>query len=317
MLHFDTNGEFRILIIADIQDGNPLDEIKQKKLEQLINVANPGLIVLLGDMIFGPVVFSEKKARAIIESILKPIEKKQIPFAFVTGNHDTDSRVTTDKQMEMYRRSSLCITPMPSDRKCRESYSLFVQDDNKLAVQLVFHDSGRTHITLRGVLYDPVSYEQLRYETEALQENKDIPAFVFQHIPVPEIYKLISVTEKETQGSIRTGSFLNRKYMKLKNPQDGTLGEHPCPPDRNAGQFNNLVQSGNVKAAVFGHDHKNSFCGEVEGIKLIQTACAGLSCYGDDRLRGGRVVKIQSDGKFSTEEIKYAENYVCKYEKNG
>ena len=305
MLHFDTNGEFRVLIIADVQDGKPLDDIKQKKIEELIDAANPGLIVLLGDMIFGPVVFTEKKAYAIIESILKPIEERQIPFAFVTGNHDIDSRVAMDKQMEMYCRSSLCVTPMPSDRKCRESYSLYIRDKDKPAVQLLFHDSGKTHITLRGILYDPVSSEQLKYETEALQENKDIPAFVFQHIPVPEIYKLISVTDKETQGSIRTGSFLNRKYMKLKNPQDGTLGEHPCPPDKNAGQFDNWVRSGNVKAAVFGHDHKNSFCGEVEGIKLIQTACAGLSCYGDDRLRGGRVVKIHSDGTLSTEELIY------------
>ena len=49
------------------------------------------------------------------------------------------------------------------------------------------------------------------------------------------------------------------------------LGEGPCPPDVNNGQFTSWVKTGDVIGAVFGHDHINDFVGDVDGIKLIQT----------------------------------------------
>lgn len=309
MLKIGNTNEFRILIIADIQDIKPLKKKKQKRLEMLIKRSKPDLIVLLGDMIFGLATNSEKWVSRIVDSILKPINESKIPFALVSGNHDMDSRVSIDKQIEMFKCSSGCLTPLISEREHKGSYSLIVYDhENEPCIQLVFHDCGKTHF-LRSNWYDPASNDQIEFEKIAFSEYREIPAFVFQHIPVPEINKLIIHTDKETENTVRIKKHGKSQFIQLKDSKSGRLGEQPCPPKNNSGQFRNWTRNENVKAAVFGHDHKNSFCGLIDGIMLIQTACAGsgFSCYGDDDIRGGRLLIIKQDGSFTTEELLYKE----------
>ena len=73
----------------------------------------------------------------------------------------------------------------------------------------------------------------------------------------------------------------------------GTLGEAPCPPDQNGGEFDAWKQGGDIVAGFFGHDHVNTFTMEVDGIKLVQSPGAGYHTYGDKR--GGRLIIIDEN----------------------
>ena len=306
MLQFDKDNQFRILIIADIQDYRILDKNKQDHIEKLILQSNPHLVVLLGDMLFGPAVLTARRAERIIDSIVAPIDRNKIPFAFVTGNHDTDARASVPDQVDIYRKSPWCMTPKVSDRDCSDAYYLDIMDERNTAIaRLLFFDSGATHLSLSGIQYDPASNEQLRFTHSHLTDNSCPPSFVFQHIPIPEIYRLVETVPAKTAGAVKGHGPFKGKYLMLKDKQNGSMNEAPCPPWKNVGQFEAWSRSGKVRAAVFGHDHKNSFEGDVEGVSLIQTSCAGLSCYGLDELRGGRLLTISSDGNFISKPLFY------------
>lgn len=311
MLQFDNNDQFRILILADIQDTKPLKTDMQDHLDLLIKESNPNLIVLLGDMIFGLVLFSKSRAKSIITSIIGIIEKHNIPFAFIAGNHDMEGALSIEEQIELYCSSACCISPSLTVRECPGSYSLFVHDSNSNPkIHLLFHDSGSTILSLKGVQYKPLRKDQIDYQTKALSNYINIPTYVFQHVPVLEIYKLVKTVDKGKPGAVKHG----KEYIVLRNPEQGTLGEAPCPPVENDGEFDIWKERGNVKAAVFGHDHKNSFVGEVDGISFLQTPSAGLASYGDPLLRGGRVLTLYLDGTFKTHMIRY-QDYFTKIER--
>ena len=57
---------------------------------------------------------------------------------------------------------------------------------------------------------------------------------------------------------------------------------------------------------MFGHDHLNNFEAELDGVNIIQTACASFRCYGD-RNRGVRVFIL--DEKDTSKYETYSLNY--------
>lgn len=306
MLRFDSYGQFRILIISDIQEWKIPEERYSRYIEKIVQANKPDMAILLGDMLFGPLVWTHRRTEVLIGSIVKLLERYHLPFAFVLGNHDMDSFVPVTQQVDLYRRSSLCITPKISERRCPGAYSIDIRDTNDNAViRLLMMDSGATRITLSGIQYIPIDNEQLKFTKSLLSDQECPPVFVFQHIPVPEIYSLLKSVPPEVPGAVHGHGSDRNRYFVLKDNADGTLGEAPCPPGENVGQFDEWIQSGKVRAAVFGHDHKNSFVRSLDGVTLIQTSCAGLNCYGREDIRGCRMLSISSDGSFNTSPIYY------------
>jgi len=72
----------------------------------------------------------------------------------------------------------------------------------------------------------------------------------------------------------------------------GTLGEAPCPPDQNGGEFDAWKQGGDIVAGFFGHDHVNDFIIPYEGIDLVNTNGTGFYIYGAGELHGARLVTL-------------------------
>ena len=57
---------------------------------------------------------------------------------------------------------------------------------------------------------------------------------------------------------------------------------------------NNLpLETGDIVAAFFGHDHINTFTAKVDGIRLVQSPSAGYHSYGDRH--GGRLIVIDEN----------------------
>lgn len=306
MLLLNKEDQFRILVIADIQVWIPLNSNKQSYIRKLIEVASPDLIVLLGDMVCGPLMLTKHRIHTVIHSILEPIWESKIPYAFISGNHDQDARMSLEDQILIYRENPNCITPMISERDCKGAYVVEIMKDTDIQIaKLLFIDSGATRITLQGVQYLPADKAQLDYTKRLFQEKANTPIFTFQHVPVPEIYQLIIVKDAFSNGDVRGHGPYRGKYLSLKKGIDGVLGEAPCPSWTNTQQFEEWKKSRKVAAAIFGHDHKNSFIGELNGISFVQVSCAGLTCYGTDSLRGGQLLTLYSNGEWSTKSLYY------------
>ena len=116
--------------------------------------------------------------------------------------------------------------------------------------------------------------------------------FLFQHIPVPEIYELLKEVPKGTDGAVKKDG---KYYVLNTDIASGHLDEGPCPAKVNGGEFDAWKQQGDIKAAFFGHDHNNDFCGTYDGIDMVHTSGVGFYIYGNGPLHGSRVIDIDEN----------------------
>lgn len=303
-LYYPQNGSFRVLVIADIQESKALSKEYQNMLLKEIKDAAPQLIVLLGDAIFGPVLLTQKRVQKVLASIVGLFDGVKIPFTFVFGNHDLDSIMSPQKQMDIYKSSKYCITPTFADRSCSHSYLLNVlSDSDEKILNLLFFDSGATTLTKYGISYKGPGEDTDVWARDIIQ-NSSIPCFAFQHVPILSIYNLLSISSKRTNSSVKGHGPYRGKWLSLLPEASGILGESPCPEWLSDDhQILSWSHSDALKAAVFGHDHKNAFEGIVNKITLFQTPCAGLNCYGNDSTRGIRLLDINRDGSFTSKVV--------------
>ena len=149
--------------------------------------------------------------------------------------------------------------------------------------------------------YAFVRTEQLDWYREKEKEIREknggtVPAILFQHIPVPEEYRLLrrrsllSMLYDGVEGQDnRKGAYYT---LDKASRAEGYLGESPCAPDYNNGQFAAWKETGDIFAAFFGHDHMNDFVGMTDGIILGQCKTAGFHVYGDGLMQGVRVLDL-------------------------
>lgn len=323
-LQFNDDGEFRIMQIADIQDGPFLLDITRDFLDDVIPAADPDLIVLSGDNISaGAATVGIHAIDLILVEIaigrfMSIFEKHNVPVAVVFGNHDAEKLVTKEEQMEMYKKYDNCIAVDEGEALygCG-TYNVPIyasNDTGKIAYNLWMIDSNMYDEVNDG--YDYVHEDQIKWYVEtsnALKEQNGgvaVPSMMFQHIIVKEIYDVIvevPAAEKDNYEYVEDdGKFY---AINPENLKTGVINEMPCPATVNGGQFEAVKNQGDVVAMFFGHDHKNSFEVEYQGVDLVNTPGAGFNSYGDIG-RGVRVIDIKEDTtKYETDVIEYMELY--------
>jgi len=121
-----------------------------------------------------------------------------------------------------------------------------------------------------------------------------VPSVWFQHIPVPEIYDLLTPVEKGTPGAVKGKNAYSGQHY-VVNPElvtDGVLGEGPRVLRNGADEFNAWLSQGDVMGAVFGHNHKNTIRGKTQGIDLMYDGGVTFYAYGNGDLHGVRVIEF-------------------------
>lgn len=323
-LQFDKDGNFRIMQIADIQDGTVLTPATKTFLKEVVTDAQPDLIVLSGDNISAGSATIGIKAIDLqlveygISHYMSVFEEIGVPVAVVFGNHDAEELVTKEEQMEMYNAYDCCVAIDEGDALygCG-TYNLPVyssKDSGKIAYNIWLTDSNMYDDVNGG--YDYVHEDQIKWYIEtsnalkAQNGGKVVPSMMFQHIVVKDIYDIITeipASEKDKYEYVEDDG----KYyaFKSENYKTGELNEMPCPATINGGQFEAICNQGDVVAMFFGHDHKNSFEVEYKGIDLINTTSAGFGSYGDHG-RGVRIIDINENSTdYETEIIRYLDFY--------
>ena len=311
-LTFDDDGNFRILILADMQDDALRSLACANFMRRAARKCSPDLVVLLGDIIMGmpdPVLNILR-----MQEVMNCFIGAGVPVAAVFGNHEMErGKPTKETLMKVINAYPYSISYDEGDALygCG-TYNIPIYESaesDKVGVNLFMIDSGDYDKEHGG--YDYVHEDQIRWFCDksnelALQNGgKQVPSFVFQHIIVPEIYDALKEVPEGTVGAVSRGG----KYYVL--PDDAApgskLGEGPAPGTYNAGEFETMRKQGNVRAMFFGHDHTNSFVVPYQGIDFVATAACGYRSYGDPATRGARIVDIKSDGSYETSTILYGE----------
>ncbi len=317
-LHFK-DGKFKIMQIADIQEDIPLNPDTVKLIDLALEKEHPDLVILTGDQIQGYSACyrkdSETKAKECIDSFLKPIVKRNIPFCFTFGNHDDDCKVEKWVQMKMYSEYENCVVGEECDRLDEGTFSLKIKNSNNekdiLALYLI--DTGKKG---KDGTYAPVTKERIEWLKKQKAENGYLPAMVFQHIPVPEYYDILEKCSRFKKGAVE--AFRKRKNTFFTLPQHNRekgefIGETPGAPEVNSGEFDEIKKDGDIFALWVGHDHINSFRRKLDGVDLGYCQGAGFNTYGPGDKRGVRVFVLDENDVRNYETYAVTMDELCKY----
>ena len=312
--------------VSDPQDMVYVRPAMVKMLDAAYDKVKPDLVLFTGDNILGNHLLDARignrkvadgwqeeytRMEKSLENILNPLEKRNIPFAMIYGNHDDMNGITKQEQIEIYRKYSMCL-PMNTDNPAVDcdTYNIEVlpfEGDTPL-FNIWMLDSAWFD-KLQGSGFAQIKEETVAWYNKTQKELEEkyggkIPSLMFTHIPLPVQSELVEKCEKNDPGAVR---FKDGTYMRLvPGKASGALGEPLSLCTTDNGLFESVKSNGDVMAVASGHDHSNCFEGEVDGVKIIQTAAASFRCYGSDQ-RGVRVFELDENkpGEFSTYMLHY------------
>lgn len=344
-LRFRKDGTFRVLQLADIQDGPEVSQDAIDLIEAAIEESDPDLVVLTGDQIRGydPAYLatfrsrhdsvsgediplgirlesvinggcdgsksvpdperaledSRRKVLSTFQQFLAPIVSRGIPFAATYGNHDFQCGVSIDEQDDMYRSFTGCLNPVSQsgDGHHNNEDSLVCETGtfclpissstgSQIAMGLMMVNSG--DFAPQGGYGSPSAQaiEWLSNVEEAISAQSDtdsVPSLVFQHIPVPEYYRCLNKVSPFTWHAVEGYRAFSDACYTLNQEvcrPGGILGEGPCCSEENVGEFQQLQDTPGYFAMFSGHDHKNAFIGNIDGIDLGYAPTCGFCSYG-------------------------------------
>lgn len=305
-LQFDKNGEFKVLHLCDCQDGFPAQEKMFTYINYMLENYKPDLVVLGGDNTVGE---EETKEKAI-EELVAPFVEHETYFTLVFGNHDHQQNVEKEELLKMYQKygGKYCLA-YDADPDltgvANHNLPIYSSDSKKLKFNLWLIDSNNYVIDENGEEggYDCVNEDQIEWykDTYAKLEKEageKVYSLCFQHIVPGEVYDVM-FPEVKKELSPFTQTYNNGKHYNITAPDTsaftGFLFEAPCPSELNYGQVDAMVETGDVLSILFGHDHINSYGIEYEGIKLINTPGVTYNSYGNEFVRGSRLITIKED----------------------
>jgi len=305
------NGLFKIMQIADTQEGAHVSPDTLNLINTALDREKPDLVVYSGDQIWGKHSFkgNSRTVERVLRELTEPVSSRNIPFAVCFGNHDRQVGLSNEEQFEIYKKLDCFIGESAPDIDGCGNQVIEIADGGNIKYLLYLIDS---HTNLK-IGYDNVHQNQIDWYRKTRDEyeqkcGKPVPSIVIQHIPVPEVMELLLEVKKNTKGAQQgfrnhAGKWyvLNKKMVN----SDGFMKESPADPMENSGEFAAMAEKGDVKGIYFGHDHNNSFNGKVKGIDLGYTQGAGFHVYGPGIDRGVRMINLKTDGSFDTYDLRY------------
>lgn len=275
-LSFNEDGKFKIIQITDTHFiyGNPKSDVALELLNEIVEVEKPDLILFTGDM-----VWQNKDTKRALDTLFEPVIKREIPWAYVFGNHDDEAELTRQMLMEHVVTKPYCLAEEgDSDLTGVGNYVLEIEssDGGKIAYTLFCMDSN-AYSTLEGVgTYGWFALDQVEWYTNKSNAYREanggepIPALSFFHIPLPEY-----------------------GYMSDGGEFHGTKQEDECSPKINTGMFAAMRLAGNMVGTFVGHDHDNDYIGTWYEIALAYGRYSGGdTVYNNLGKNGCRVIEI-------------------------
>lgn len=316
VLRFDENGEFKIMHLTDCQDVYPANETMLKFIDASIKEYRPDLVVLGGDN-----VVAKNNMENGIRQIVEILVANETYFTLVFGNHDFQQDLTDDEQLAVYQKygGEYCLAYDPHPElhgTATHALPILGSNSNETKFMLYMFDSGDyvkdENGKELGLGYECVDEKQIEwYEntSKAVEaaNGKKVPAFAFQHIVVGDVYDAL-FRETDVDLGVLTPTYNGKRYSflpKTENIEDGFLFEFPCPGYYNFGQFDAMVERGDVIGIFSGHDHPNTYVTELDGIKIVNSGGATYHSYGSDMTRGMRMITLNEDdlSTFETEQV--------------
>ena len=295
-LHFGSDGHFKILHVTDTHLNADNAANSTRLIAMACDAEQPDLVMLTGDI--APEGTYEKTGERV-DQLMQVFETRQIPVAVAFGNHDSENGAyTREEAMALYNAYACSIAIDDGDRLTgcgTYRIPLCASDGNELRFNLWVFDSGdydgEGHYA--NVAEDQVEWYREQSATIEREAGKKINSLVFQHIIVPEIYDALEEVDRKTAFSYEH-LYEKGRYFRFSgsNTNYGMLNEFPCPGYYNHGQFDAMVERGDVLAMFTGHDHTNAFGVKYKGIDIVNSLSTRYNGDTSSTRYGYRVIEL-------------------------
>ncbi|MCL1951795.1 MAG: metallophosphoesterase, partial [Oscillospiraceae bacterium] len=216
-LAFDASGDFKILVMNDLDDGIIPYPAMLKYIESVIADEQPDLIVLNGNITRGGVsVFMANFA--VIPWICNLFG--DIPFTLTFGKTDALLPVSKNHYLTNYQKYSNCLAYDDAPINAGvANHNLFIFNDDVaagdksldgVAFNLYLLDSNKDGF------YRPQAEWYGMKEYDLIKEATDyvVPSLMFSHLPLPEINLALP---GEGLGDTHYNVYANTMYQQIKN----------------------------------------------------------------------------------------------------
>lgn len=268
-------GKLKIVQLTDIHWDPQSKNCAQtaQTIEAVLALEKPDIAMLTGDVV------TEKPGPEGWKAIIALLEKAQVPFTVMMGNHDAE--VMPKKEIyDLLAQSPYFIGEKGPEtiHGCGNYVVPVYGADHKTTKALLYCIDSNDYPESKDYgTYDWIHFDQIAWyrQTSArfTKENGDnpLPALAFFHIALPE-YDAIP----------NNGTMLGEK------------NEGSGASKINSGLFASFIEMGDVMGAFVGHDHDNDFIGTHYQIALAYGRVTGTDAYGDLE-RGMRVIELKEN----------------------
>ena len=292
------NGVLKIMHITDTHYSFENVDASARLLEFACDREMPDVVIITGDNVDN--YPEEKDTKKLIDRLMSVFDERNIPAAITFGNHDSERGAMSREELMAYyntHKSSISVDDGEELSGCG-TYNIPVHasDSDKVKFNLWIFDSNdyddEGHYGC--VLPDQVEWYKKRSDelTQANDGNK-VYSLAFQHMIVEDVYRALKMTKIRVPFSYHHMYDKKRFYsFDPKGVNFGTLTETPCSGYHNYGQFDAMVEKGDVLAMFSGHDHTNAFGVKYKGIDISNTVSTR---YNRDRFSsqyGYRIITI-------------------------
>ena len=267
------DGSFKILQLTDMHYTHDDDKDRRAVAlaESLIREEDPDLIMITGDLVFGPDSLHN------LDKALAPVVRSGKPWSFVFGNHDVEFASNRKAFFAELQKRPGCVAYHDEESvDGMGNHVLEIRSREGALCWLIFGlDSGDYNPMTAVGGYGYITENQIAWYRKQMRRyhdaHPDFSALAFQHMPLPEHQEVWDYS---------------RCY--------GLQREEICCPRINTGLFYAMLREGHMKGLFVGHDHINDYWGEHFGIALGFGRYSGYNSYGpEDFLRGGRLFLLK------------------------
>ena len=292
------NGVLKIMHITDTHYSFENVDASARLLEIACDREMPDVVIITGDNVDN---YPEAKdTKKLIDRLMSVFDERNIPAAITFGNHDSERGAMSREELMAYyntHKSSISVDDGVELSGCGTyNIPVYTSDSDKVKFNLWIFDSNdyddEGHYGC--VLSDQVEWYKKRSDelTQANDGNK-VYSLAFQHMIVEDVYRALKMTKIRVPFSYHHMYDKKRFYsFDPKGVNFGTLTETPCSGYHNYGQFEAMVEKGDLLAMFSGHDHTNAFGVKYKGIDISNTVSTR---YNRDRFSsqyGYRIITI-------------------------
>lgn len=317
-IRFDSNGKLKILHVTDthLKNNHNFDPTI-RMVERACDSENPDIVMLTGDIVLN--CDNAEDTKKLINALMNVFDSRNIPVAVTFGNHDSEQGAMSREELMAYYNTFSCSVSLDDGEALSGcgTYNIpvcsSVNDDVKF--NLWVFDSGDYDEEGRYSCVKPDQIEWYNLTSDKLRADNNgekVNSLVFQHIIVGEIYDAL----------LKSDSWKSYSYKHLYNKDDyymfdpdrvnyGTIREYPCPGYNNYGQFDAMVEKGDVLAMFTGHDHTNAFGVNYKGIDIVNSLSTRYIGLFHSTQCGYRVIEIDENDTsvYKTEVVRIFDIY--------